>query len=216
MRQIRLLLPTATFAGALILWASLPAAYGQTTPSAASKPADAKTASTKLSFRAALVLTPEFCATKVQPKGSWATKEMGTYDVGKAACEELEPALKEVFSNLTRVGAVPSSAEGEVVLVPRLVDVDATKAAMAFSNREMIVLLEWTVKDASGKTVWIETVQGTAKHHIGNVFTHGKNERLIVKDSVKDAAEQSAGKMSSSPELRKLASKDSGSAADRN
>jgi len=74
----------------------------------------------------------------------------------------------------------------------------------AFSNREMDVFLEWTVKDMSGKTVWIETVQRSAKHHMGNLFTHKKNLKLIVEDSVKDAAEQSASKMSSSPELRKL------------
>jgi hypothetical protein len=39
---------------------------------------------------------------------------------------------------------------------------------------------------------------------MGNMFTHSKNLKLIVTDSVKDAAEQSASKMSSSPELRKL------------
>jgi hypothetical protein len=39
---------------------------------------------------------------------------------------------------------------------------------------------------------------------MGNSFTHNKNLKLIVEDSVRDAAEQSANKMSSSPELRKL------------
>jgi hypothetical protein len=62
------------------------------------------------------------------------------------------------------------------------------------------------VKDASGKTVWIETVKGSAKHHSGNAFTYKKNLKLIVNDSMKDAAEQSASAMSSSPELRKLVS----------
>ena len=60
------------------------------------------------------------------------------------------------------------------------------------------------MKDSSGKTIWIETVQGSAKRHGGNAFTYNKNKRLIVEESVKDAAEQSAAEMSSAPELRKL------------
>ena len=51
---------------------------------------------------------------------------------------------------------------------------------------------------------WIETVQGSSRHHMGNVFTHSKNVKLIVRDSIKDAAEQSASKMADSVELRKL------------
>jgi hypothetical protein len=167
--------------------------------------ADAQTvppSDTKLAFKAVLVVTPEFCATKFT-KGSWATiKE--SFEVGKIACAELEPALQKVFSSLTSVTAIPSYGDAEVVLMPRFVDVGASVGATAFSNREMDVFLEWTVKDKSGKTIWIETVEGSSKHHMGNVFTHSKNLKLIVSDSIKDAAQQSASKMSSSAELRNL------------
>jgi len=193
----------------------------ETKPAADTQPADAKTADTKtadtkaatntkpadakLPLKAALVLTPEFCATKIKPKGAALTKEWGSFDVGKAACEQLEPALKEAFSSLTRVPAPPTAQEAQLVLLPRIVDVNATTAIGAFSNREMVIVLEWTAKDPAGNTVWLETVQGSAKHHMGNLFTFKKNQVLIVTDSVKDAAVQSASKMSSSPELRKLA-----------
>ena len=159
-------------------------------------------ADTTLTLKATLVLTPEFCATKTK-KGSFASGKE-TFEIGKAACAELEPALKGVFYSLTRVAAVPSPEEAQVVLLPRFGEVDATRTLGAFSDREMVVLLEWTVTDRLGKTVWIETVQGSAKHHMGNSFTHNKNLKLIVEDSVRDVAEQSATKMSSSPELRKL------------
>jgi hypothetical protein len=188
----------------------------ETKPAADTQPADTKTADTKpatdakpadakLPLKAALVLTPEFCATKIKPKGSALTKEWGSFDVGKAACEQLEPALKDAFSSLTRVAAPPAAQEAQLVLLPRIVDVNATTAIGAFSNREMVIVLEWTAKDPAGNTVWLETVQGSAKHHMGNLFTFKKNQVLIVTDSVKDAAVQSASKMSSSPELRKLA-----------
>jgi hypothetical protein len=188
----------------------------ETKPAADTQPADTKTADTKpatdakpadakLPLKAALVLTPEFCATKIKPKGSALTKEWGSFDVGKAACEQLEPALKDAFSSLTRVAAPPAAQEAQLVLLPRIVDVNATTAIGAFSNREMVIVLEWTAKDPAGNTVWLETVQGSAKHHMGNLFTFKKNQVLIVTDSVKDAAVQSASKMSSSPELRILA-----------
>lgn len=86
----------------------------------------------KLALRAALLVTPEFCDTKFK-KGSWATiKE--TFEVGKIACAELEPALAQVFSSLTPVTAIPSSGDTQVVLFPRFVDVGATTTMSAFSN----------------------------------------------------------------------------------
>jgi len=159
----------------------------------------------KLPLKTILVVTPEFCATKLS-KGSWATiKE--SFEVGKIACVELEPALKGTFSTLSVVAAPPATADlkdTQLILIPRFVDVAATTTMSAFSDREMNVFLEWTAKDAAGKTVWIETVEGTSKHHMGNLFTHSKNLKLIVNDSVKDVAAKSATKMSSSAELRKL------------
>ena len=150
----------------------------------------------------ALVLTPEFCAT-ITKGAPFTTKE--EFKIGKAACTELEPALKAVFPNLVRVEAASSSGDAKVTLLPKFVDVVATMGVTAFSNREMTVILEWTVKDMSGNTVWLGTVQGSAKHHTGNMFNYKKNCMQITEDSVKDAAAQSASKMAFAPELRKLA-----------
>jgi hypothetical protein len=172
--------------------ATFATAHGQTI-----SPTDAR-----LPLKAVLVLTPEFCAT-ITKGAPFTTKEK--FEIGKAACTELEPALKAVFPNLARVEAATSSGDAQVVLLPRFVDVGATMGVTAFSNREMTVLLEWTVKDMSGNTVWLGTVQGSAKHHVGNMFSYKKNCMLITEDSVKDAAAQSASKMASAPELRKLA-----------
>ncbi len=151
----------------------------------------------KLSLTAALVLTPEFCATVTN-------KAHEKFPVGKAACAELEPALKDVFTTLTRTEDSSKAGAAQVVLEPKFADVGSTQKAFAFSNRELTVLVDWTVRDQSGKVIWMETVQGSAKRHMGNAFTHGGNLKHIVNDSVEDMAQQSAAKMSSSPELRKL------------
>lgn len=147
----------------------------------------------KLSLTAALVLTPEFCA---------SVKGREKIPVGKTACTELEPVLKGIFTSLTRVDDPSKAGDAQVVLEPKFADVGSARAG--FNHRELVVLVEWTVRDQSGKAVWIETVQGSAKSHIGNAFTHGSNLKHIVKDSVQDMAEQSAAKMSSSPQLLKV------------
>jgi hypothetical protein len=151
----------------------------------------------KLSLTAALVLTPEFCATVNKKKSE-------KFPVGKTACAELEPVLKGIFTSLTSVDDSSKAGDAQVVLEPKFADVAATEAAIAFSNRELVVQVEWTVRDQTGKAIWIETVQGSAKRHIGNAFTYGSNLKHIVQESVQDMAEQSAAKMSSAPQLLKL------------
>lgn len=158
----------------------------------------------KLAVRAALVLTPALCATKMKDKAG------ETFEIGKPACTELEPALRGVFSNLTVAGDPSAAENAQIVILPRFVAVDRTAAVTSFSNRKMIVLLEWTVKDSSGKTVWLETVQGSATGHGGTIGRVSKNRKRVVALAVKDAAEQSATKMQSSPELRKLGNGNAG------
>ncbi len=151
----------------------------------------------KLSLTAALVLTPEFCATVNKKKSE-------KFPVGKTACAELEPTLKGIFTSLTRVDDSSKAGDAQVVLEPKFADVAATQANIAFSNRELVVQVEWTIRDQSGKAIWIETVQGSATRHAGNAFTYSSNLKHIVEESVQDMADQSAARMSSAPQLLKL------------
>jgi hypothetical protein len=152
----------------------------------------------KLSLTAALVLTPEFCAT-VNKKGGWGGEK---FPVGKAACTELEPVLKRIFTSLTRIDDFSKAGNVQVVLEPKFADVSGARTS--FNGRDLSVLVDWTVRDQSGKAVWIETVQGSAKSHLGNAFTRNSNLKHVVENSVQDMAEQSAAKMSASPELLKM------------
>ena len=157
----------------------------------------------RLNLQAELVLTPEFCATKYGENHS-AFKVEDAWEVGSAACTELEPALKGTFSSL-KVATTPLPAsDAELVLTPKFVNISATKTVWANSKRELLVVLEWTAKDKSGKTVWVETIQGTATEKEGNGFSHTKHAKALSAKSVNDAAAKSAVAMSTSPELRKL------------
>jgi hypothetical protein len=154
----------------------------------------------KLNLNAAVVIDSGFCATKIK-------KNHESFEVGKAACADLKSALEQGFSSLISVTSDKDVANAQAILLPRFVDVSATKTIGAFSSRELTVLLEWTVKDKSGRTVWIETVQGTGKNHMGNAFTYKTDLREIIRYAVQDLAHKSIAAMDASPELRKLEQK---------
>ncbi len=162
----------------------------------------------RLALRAVLVLTPEFCATTMkQGDKFWTGQEK--FEVGPAACTDLEPALRGVFSQLSRVAAPPANTDG-VVILPRLVNASATRpTGITIFNRpkkDLLVVVEWTVKDPAGKTVWLQTVQGTATvKGRANGTLSKKDMKALVDAAMQAAATESAAKMSSAPELRKLA-----------
>jgi hypothetical protein len=199
MPKFRSLLFVILMFAPLVPWQALaatpaPAPKHKENAKAAEPPAE------KLPLRAALILTPDFCATRWATGNGW-TSNKENYTVGQAACEFLEPALKNSFSTLTRLEAVPPSSDAQVILQPKILKGDATKGR----HREMVVLIEWTVTDAAGKTIWLQTVQGTATHKAGNAFTVGKNFKLLLAATVQDAADESARQMSAAPELKSLA-----------
>jgi hypothetical protein len=195
MSQTRCLRGIRPLQALLLLPAATVIANGQT----------ARAPASKLLLKADVVLTAEFCATKSQ-KGSFISGTRETFAIGEAACHEIERTLKNTFSSVTRLAMEPSpgATSVEIVLIPKFVDIGATRAVTAFNDRELVVLLEWTARDSMGKPVWIETVQGSAKRASGGLlFSHLQRQR-IVKDAVIDLTEASARKMAEAPELRKL------------
>jgi hypothetical protein len=151
----------------------------------------------KLSLTASLVLTPEFCAT-VSKQGS------EKFQIGKASCKVLATTLQNAFSSITQVDDGSKTGDAQVVLEPRFADTSTTHKNFAFSSRELVVGVEWTVRDPSGKMIWIGTVQGTAKRHVGNAFTYAHNAKKILELSAQNMADESATTISSAPELLKL------------
>jgi len=170
-------------------------------------PAHAQTTTTlwdQLPLKAALVFTPEFCKSRLVRGGVSKNPKRGL-EVGKAACAEMDLVLRGAFTDLTVVDDVKKASGAQVVLIPEFVDLSAKlEGVTAFSNQDLTLFLQWTAKDSAGKVVWLETVQGSATRHIGNIFTAEKNKRLITDEAVKNVADASAAKMASSPELKNL------------
>lgn len=157
-------------------------------------------ANQKLDLNAMLVMDPEFCTTKIK-------KNHEVFEVGRAACDAFKSALDQGFSNVTIAEKDAEGADAQVVLLPQFVDVSATKTMGAFSTRELTVLLAWKVKDRSGRTIWLETVQGSGKNHMGNSFTYKTDLRQIIQYAIHDLADKSVSAMDASPDLRKLEKK---------
>ena len=121
------------------------------------------------------MLTPEFCAAKVY-----------NFQIGEVTCAGLEPMLKGVFPNLTRVASEAAIAEPQVVLLPRVIDVRQT--APSLSGFEVFVTFAWTVKDSSGRIVWLGSARGSAKHSRSSSFVIKRDTLLTLQESAKDAA----------------------------
>lgn len=151
----------------------------------------------QLSLTAVVVLTPEFCTT-VNKQGN------EKFEIGKASCKVLVPALQNAFTKIAQVGDESKTGDAQVVLEPRFADTSTTHKVFAFSSRELMLGVEWTARDSSGKILWIGTVQGSAKRHMGNAFTYAHNQKKILEESAQDMADQSAATISSAPELLKL------------
>lgn len=129
--------------------------------------------------------------------------------MGELLCSPAESVVEQVFEKYTRVGALPEkgTAPGKVILMPRFVDLEATRTATAFGKRKMVLLVEWTATDESGKVFWVQTVEGNAEEKSGNLFTAGKHRRKMLEKVTKDLTVRSVQAMRESPEFQKLAQK---------
>ena len=85
--------------------------------------------------------------------------------------------------------------------MPKIGDIGATLGR----KRELVIELEWTALDRTGKTLWVRTIQTTGQTKFGNAFTRGKNSRAMDDAAVKDALAKSEAAIRTAPQLLQLA-----------
>ena len=154
----------------------------------------------KLSLRAEIVLSPEFCAAR--KRQSLALKDV--LHTGKATCAQLYDALTPIFSDLKRVEKVSAAgtSTAQLTLIPKFADVSATQQPfLPSSQRRLVIFLEWTIQDSAGHILWLQTVQGSSEHKAGWLIT-AKGVSAMVDAAVSDLVKTSVTKISSAPELR--------------
>lgn len=156
----------------------------------------------KLSLKAEIVLSHEFCATKKRQ----SIALMDVLNVGKATCTQLFAALTPVFLDLQRVEKAPAAgaSSAQLTLIPRFTDINATQQPfLPSSQRKLVILLEWKVQDSAGHTIWLQTVQGSSEHKAGWMVT-SKGVSAMVDAAVSDLTKSSVAKISAAPELEQL------------
>ena len=158
----------------------------------------------KVPLTVELYLSDELRAAK------WERQVMGdTFRVplGEAFARNAEVVAREAFSEVvvTNGAAGPGKTGCGAVLIPRMVVAEENMAAWAFGSETLTVLLEWTLKNVQGNTVWVDTIKGEGEAHAGNVFTHSSNAEQRVKAMVEDLFRKSFQAMSSSRAIREFA-----------
>jgi hypothetical protein len=129
--------------------------------------------------------------------------------LGGALAQNAEVLTRELFSDVvvTNGGASPGKAGTAAVLIPRMVLAEQNMAAWAFGDQKLSVLLEWTLKDGQGNTVWVDTIKGEGETNAGNVFTHNSNAEERIKIMLDNLFHQSFQAMSSAKAIREFAAK---------
>jgi len=163
--------------------------------------AQLQSVSGKLPLKAELVLSPQLCSAKT---GHYINGDL--LSIGKKMCPQIEAELSDIFSELKPVDKLPAagSTSAQVVLIPKLVDISVTQPLLGSSEQELLIVMEWTVQDAAGKTVWLQTVQGSSHRKRGWIVTP-KRRSALVEAAAEDLAKASATRMSNASELRHLA-----------
>jgi hypothetical protein len=154
----------------------------------------ASAAGGKMASTAIVVLTHEFCTSKVRTGNS----VLG-YDVfrpGRLLCPSAEEAVRNSFERVIRMETVPKPEDsgGHLVLVPKFADMEATKALVG--KRNMTLLLEWSAIDPGGKIVWVQTVEGDARKK-------GASHEKIGEELMRDLVAKSTEAITGSQEVRR-------------
>ncbi|NOT55666.1 MAG: hypothetical protein HOP18_13785 [Deltaproteobacteria bacterium] len=106
----------------------------------------------KVPIKMELYLSDELRAAEWQRKGSSGSYRLA---LGEALARNAEKVTREVFAAVVVTGGSggPGMAGTNAVLIPRFVTAEQTAVTLT-------VLLEWTLKDDKGNTVWVDTIKG--------------------------------------------------------
>ena len=136
-------------------------------------------------------------------KAHWHYESMGDtwiYTLGPVLKDDVELMAHAAFKEIAPAGAASSGT-----LTAKVINISQSIPMWALDKMELIITLEWTLTDASGKTVWVATAAGKAKGFAGNVFTGESEMNKRGKAACDDLFLQSYNLMGSSPEIQKWA-----------
>jgi hypothetical protein len=166
----------------------------------------------KVPIRVTLVLTDEFCSTVWQHK---PTSE--NWPLGDTLCGYAEEVARGAFTGFVRTPKFKEIPEPETdaILVPKFVDASRAAGMTAWSESEVVLMLEWSAFDQSGKMAWAQTVRGTGRGKLrkrrllaGALLVPppiGRLNRETLQKALDELFLESFKQITSSPGMRRLA-----------
>ncbi len=127
--------------------------------------------------------------------------------LGAVLSEQAESMSRKLFTGLivAKSAADGAPTKSDAILSPKPVAIERTLGATAFSDSVLTVVLEWTMKDANGRPVWVDATKGHGVAKSGNAFTHSSNATDQIGALVKDLFLKSYRLISGAKEIRALA-----------
>lgn len=150
-------------------------------------------------------LKVELRLSKELRNAKWERTIGDTYIIrlGKVLSDNAEGLVRNLFSDVLVTDATqPSKTAVDAIITPKMVSVERTRPMFIFQQQRTTIMIEWTVKDANGDLIWVDTITGEGKSPMG---LKKKNTENQVKAAVKQLFQKSFQAISQSLEIRKFA-----------
>lgn len=126
------------------------------------------------------------------------------YPLGGPLMDYARSVSSHSFQEVTEspdASSVPSSAD--VILSPAVAKMDHAAGMLAWQDRKLIMLVEWTMRDRNSKNmVWLSTIEANAAHSAGNLFTGGGNERRLFQALFDELTTNTLRAFQEAPEIK--------------
>lgn len=153
--------------------------------------------------RAALVLDSELKDFKYQ-FGMMGDKFV--YLLGPSLEQYARNVVGHAFSAVTVHSTAQEAADkADTVLIPKAIKADQSSGIWAWDDRNLILVVEWTLKDARNQSVlWLKPIEAKATETGGNLFTYKSHERKLFQKLFDDLNVKTFEALMSSPEIMRL------------
>lgn len=120
----------------------------------------------RIPARLGLVVNQELKDARMEKKTSMGDKWV--MPVGESVAHNAENLARNLFSEVHVAGSASELAgRSDAVLTPKVVYVNRTMGSTSFGESIVSVKTEWTLTDASGKLLWVDTITGESKGSTG-------------------------------------------------
>lgn len=155
----------------------------------------------KIPASVALVLTPEVQEYK-------DTYHQLEWQFGPAIADYARNTTQGVFERVqVYEGAGMPNVQGSVdaVLSPKVAKVNQLLPGLAWQDREILMVIEWTAKNpVNDQVFWVRSIEGQATETGGNMMTGAKHEKIIFDKLFQNLTTQTVKAFRVAPELQNL------------